>query len=134
MKNGPLVIGGGLSPFLASAMARLSNTPMIVDAPKSMQDQKETPPVVLVDDTPKKPEIEIKPKSSCRHCYGRGYVGKDTATGKKIICRCVKRAFMKANNENKIKDAVLAPAEIKSNSGWDEPKAPVGNINTPAAQ
>lgn len=87
-----------------------------------------------MDDTPKKPEIEVKPKSSCRHCYGRGYVGTDTATKKKIICRCVKRAFMKANNEKKIQNAVLAPAEIKSNSGWDEPKAPVGNTEAAVAQ
>ncbi|MGV0949291.1 MAG: hypothetical protein ACOYB3_01370 [Azonexus sp.] len=92
-----------------------------------MQDQKETPPTVVVDDTPKKTEIQVKPKSSCRHCHGRGYVGKDTSTGKKIICRCVKRSFMRANNEKKIQNAVLSPSVIKSDTGWDAPKAPVGN-------
>ena len=29
------------------------------------------------------------PKTSCKKCYGRGYIGKNDA-GKYIICQCVK--------------------------------------------
>lgn len=139
----PLVIDGGISPFLAAAMARISNTPMIVDAPKSMQEQQEAPTAVLVDDTKPAPKLEVKPKSSCVHCYGRGYEGTDLVTGKKIICRCVKRNYLKANAKARLDDAIKtaakasepieqrAPVPVTADSGWGEPKAPVGNIEAP---
>ena len=137
----PVVVGSGeISPFMAAAMARISNTPMIVDAPKSMQDQKETPAAVLVDDTKPAPKLEVKPKSSCVHCYGRGYEGTDLSTGKKIICRCVKRNYLKANAKARLDDAIKtaakasepieqrAPVPVTAGSGWDEPKAPSGDV------
>lgn len=116
---------------IARAIARLSTgSPVIVDAPKSMQDQKETPATVLVDDTqkpPTDPALQVKPKSSCPHCYGRGFIGKDMATGKKIVCRCVKRSFERVNKLQKEMDAKLKGKPVNSASGWDAPKAPVGN-------
>ncbi len=33
--------------------------------------------------------IEKYPDSSCKHCHGRGYTGRDTITGHVIPCRCV---------------------------------------------
>ena len=27
----------------------------------------------------------------CNHCYGRGYVAKDTKDGKYIACRCIRK-------------------------------------------
>ena len=109
-----------------------------------MQDQNIQPTpeqktAVLVDDTkaPVDPELEVKPKSSCRHCHGRGYVGTDFHTKKKILCRCVQRSFAKVEkvrNARKAEEMKLKGQEVTASKGWDEPKAPVGNINTPAAQ
>lgn len=31
------------------------------------------------------------PKSSCPHCYGRGYIGRNVTTNKIVICRCIRR-------------------------------------------
>ena len=36
-------------------------------------------------------ELKGKPKKSCRKCYGRGYIGFNTTTGKYIVCGCVKK-------------------------------------------
>lgn len=43
--------------------------------------------------------LGMKPKSNCRHCYGRGYIGTmpttDPGTGRKgesrVVCRCMKK-------------------------------------------
>lgn len=29
------------------------------------------------------------PKKNCLRCFGRGYVGYNTTTGKHVLCRCV---------------------------------------------
>lgn len=34
-----------------------------------------------------------KPNSSCRHCYGRGYEGKDTKVNLYRPCRCMQRCI-----------------------------------------
>jgi len=31
------------------------------------------------------------PKSSCRHCLGSGFIGRDVDSGLKVKCKCVKR-------------------------------------------
>ena len=34
--------------------------------------------------------VEIRnPKSSCKHCYGRGYIGRDSTTKAPIPCTCI---------------------------------------------
>ena len=34
--------------------------------------------------------VELRdPKGSCKHCYGRGYVGKDSVTKAPIPCACI---------------------------------------------
>lgn len=98
-----------------------------------MQDQNAQPTpeqktAVLVDDTkaPVDPELEVKPKSSCRHCYGRGYIGTDTHTKKKILCRCVQKSFAKAEkvrNARKAEEMKLKPSQITKDMGWERPKA-----------
>ena len=148
--NKPHVVVAGMgrdsmAPALARALSRLSAEPMIANI-NSMQEQKETPAAVLVDDTTPAPKLEVKPKSSCVHCWGRGYEGTDRNTGKKIICRCVKRNYLKANAKARLDDAIKtaakasapveqrAPVPVTAGSGWDEPKAPVGNIEAAVAQ
>ena len=32
-----------------------------------------------------------RPKKNCKHCFGRGYVGRDSETGGFINCRCTMR-------------------------------------------
>lgn len=121
---------------LAAAVARAGRDIVVVE-PKSMQETSAQPkPVVVVDDTkaPVDPELQVKPKSSCRHCYGRGYVGTDFHTKKKIICRCVKKDFARVNKVKQERDREIKDAQVTASKGWDEPKAPVGNINAPAAQ
>jgi len=34
--------------------------------------------------------IMQEPKKNCKHCYGRGYTGKDIAFGRVTPCGCVK--------------------------------------------
>ena len=138
----PILVGGSSKPvgpslFVKGALGLISTIDR-VQLSKSMETKPET---VVVDDAipTTTPQPEIKPKRSCRHCYGRGHVGTDTKTGKKILCRCVKKAFLKTNQTNQIKDAVLCPEEITTGSGWvkkamdalpNEPVVvtPVGNI------
>jgi len=99
---------------------------VIVDPPKFMQENAQQQTVV-VDGTPKPidPALQVKPKSSCRHCYGRGYVGTNTETGQKIICRCVKRSFAQVNRLQKELDAKLKGQAVDAKAGWDDPKTPV---------
>lgn len=33
-------------------------------------------------------------RSSCRRCFGRGYIGTDTKTGEKVGCRCVRVSYV----------------------------------------
>lgn len=92
---------------------------------KSMSEEPTKPETVVVQ--PKKAELQVQPKRSCRHCQGRGYIGTDTATGKKIVCRCVKKDFERVNKLQKERDAKLKASKVTANKGWDAPKAPVGN-------
>jgi hypothetical protein len=84
-----------------------------------------TKPTVVVDDIPKT-EIKVTPKSSCKHCKGRGYEGVDHHTRKKIVCRCVKRRFVAANLAANKAGQKLAPAAVTTQSGWDDPKPATG--------
>jgi hypothetical protein len=34
-----------------------------------------------------------KPSSNCKHCYGRGYAGKDLKSNIYIPCRCMQKCF-----------------------------------------
>ena len=44
---------------------------------------------------------EIKePKSDCKKCYGRGYIGRDSKTKAPIPCSCI---FVDYNNSNNIR-------------------------------
>jgi len=37
-------------------------------------------------------ETIVAPKASCKHCYGRGYIGTDPdIPGRKVSCRCTRR-------------------------------------------
>lgn len=126
MKN-IAIVGTGLdSASVARAMRVLDRQPGVV-GPKFMQNQN-AQPTVVVDDTkpPVDPELQVKPKRSCPHCYGRGHVGTDTATGKKIVCRCVNKDFVRVNKLQKEIDAKLKPSTITRDAGWDAPKAPTG--------
>lgn len=114
---------------MVAALARASAGGVALIEPKSMQEAtQETKPVVLVDDTQlDDPGLKVTPKSSCRHCHGRGYVGTNVHTRKKIICRCVKKAFDRANRQRMAENARLKAASVTASKGWDDPKAPVGN-------
>jgi len=35
--------------------------------------------------------MSCKPKASCRKCYGRGHEGRNTETGRYVICSCVRK-------------------------------------------
>jgi hypothetical protein len=50
-------------------------------------------PVTLEDKTGCKLTAPHPPRSRCKHCYGRGYVGKDLKTNALVPCRwCYKMA------------------------------------------
>ena len=40
--------------------------------------------------------MEAWAKSSCKYCYGRGYVGILKGTNEKVTCSCVAKAIQKA--------------------------------------
>jgi len=44
-------------------------------------------PVVLEDKEGNKLRAPWPPKKNCKRCYGRGFVGKDSATNELIPCR-----------------------------------------------
>jgi hypothetical protein len=82
---------------------------------------KEPKQTVVVDDTPKAPvdpELQVKPKASCRHCYGRGYIGTDAKTKKKVMCRCVQKDFLRVNKLKKQRDQEIKDAEVTASKGW----------------
>lgn len=37
-----------------------------------------------------------QPKSNCKKCYGRGTVGRNVTTGRRIVCSCVDKSARKA--------------------------------------
>ena len=53
-------------------------------------------------------------KHNCPKCYGRGYTGIDTATGKKIPCNCALKTYAK------VRQALVA--EIKTQPPAPPPK------------
>jgi hypothetical protein len=132
--RGPLIVGTTLHPEIVQAMSRITDAPILLEKP--METQTETKPSVVNDEL-QAPKIEqIKPNRSCRHCLGRGHVGTNTATGKKVLCRCVRRSYdqaLRAYNTEKSRLAKLAPVPVSASAGWDEPKAPVGNTEALAA-
>ena len=122
--RGPLIVGTTLHPEIVQAMSRITDAPILLE--NSMETQTETKPIVVVNDELQAPKIEqIKPNRSCRHCLGRGHVGTNTATGKKVLCRCVKRSYdqaLRAYNTEKSRLAKLAPVPVSASAGWDDPK------------
>jgi hypothetical protein len=40
-------------------------------------------------------EVAPPPKKNCRHCHGRGYVGKNVNTGEPVPCYCVEKPTAK---------------------------------------
>ena len=40
-------------------------------------------------------DLKVKPKSNCKRCYGRGYEGRNTQTGKLVVCGCVIKQIQK---------------------------------------
>ena len=64
------------------------------------------------------PELQVKPKSSCRHCHGRGYIGTDVKTNKKVICACVRRSFDRVNKLKKERDRQIKDAQVSTSKGW----------------
>ena len=36
-------------------------------------------------------ELGKRPKPGCKHCHGRGWIGRDIVTNKVIVCKCVKK-------------------------------------------
>lgn len=45
--------------------------------------------------------LNYPPKSSCRKCYGRGWMGKDADTGQLWYCDCVLKQIKKADDKAK---------------------------------
>lgn len=46
-----------------------------------------------------------EPKPNCKHCYGRGYIGKYSETGEPIACKCI---YVKmAQNDKDISDIFM---------------------------
>ena len=116
----PVVVDGKFSRQIAEAMSRITDAPILLEKPM------ETKPIVVVDEELQAPKIEqIKPNRSCRHCLGRGHVGTNTATGKKVLCRCVRRSYdqaLRAYNTEKSRLAKLRPVPVSAGAGWDDPK------------
>lgn len=43
-----------------------------------------------------------RPKTSCKHCYGRGYEGWNETTQEAVLCRCIKNRLFKEFSEDKL--------------------------------
>lgn len=69
----------------------------------------EAPVAVLPEKKPVIPMDQTQPKSNCKHCHGRGYIGTDVKTKQKIKCRCLRR-------QNKSTKVQGTPVSTKS--GW----------------
>jgi len=41
----------------------------------------------------------VDPKSSCKSCYGRGYIGRDSQSKAPIPCSCIQVDFNSVNNQ-----------------------------------
>lgn len=87
------------------------------------------PQIVTVNDTtlPVDPDLQVKPKSSCRHCHGRGYIGTDILTRKKVICRCVQKDFLRVNKLKKAREMAVKDTQLTASKGWEDSTAPAVN-------
>ena len=52
---------------------------------------------------PNTDEIEVTPKSSCRHCFGTGFIGRNVITGHRVVCSCVRKQLEKIHAQGKKK-------------------------------
>ena len=52
--------------------------------------------------------IDIKPKSNCKKCFGRGFVGMNVITKRNVVCDCVMK------QADKIKKAQKAEKDKKA--------------------
>ncbi len=57
-------------------------------------------------------ELHIHPDVDCRKCYGRGFAGKDTVSGRLTYCRCVKR---KIHEELRVTGMLKDGLEVRVN-------------------
>ena len=63
--------------------------------------QDELTPFQIIQATAKQMNIDIKkPRSGCKHCYGRGYTGWVADTKQPIPCNCIFDAAALKNSEN----------------------------------
>lgn len=56
-------------------------------------------------------------KHSCPKCHGRGYTGIDSATGKKIVCRCALKTYAKVRQALVADKQPLAPVPLPKKKG-----------------
>lgn len=73
-----------------------------VDESGTVLDKEDMPQVTPFDVIKKHAEMlgqEINdPKPNCNDCYGRGYIGRDSATKAPIPCRCIYNDYTNAQN------------------------------------
>ncbi len=43
--------------------------------------------------------IKDHPEPTCKHCYGRGYIGRYAATGEPIACKCIYKSIAKDDRD-----------------------------------
>jgi molybdopterin converting factor small subunit len=54
-----------------------------------------------------------RPKSSCKHCYGRGYWATDSLTKERQLCRCISNKVFKVFDQ----DQLLTYGELRKMMG-----------------
>lgn len=64
--------------------------------------------------------MDIAPKPNCKHCYGRGFEGRDTKTNRIVVCRCVIKKIDKLKKGGHIDVRRLLALEQRRNSPSDE--------------
>jgi len=70
-------------------------------------------PMDIIKALAKKHNMEISdPSKGCNKCYGRGYIGKDLATGAPVPCHCL---YRKRSPQQHAHDNVIAQSSLKIN-------------------
>lgn len=63
-------------------------------------DLKTMDPWIIIVESARAAGIMInRPKQNCKHCHGRGYIGRHAGTGEPIACNCI---FPKTNSDKDI--------------------------------
>lgn len=68
----------------------LNDMTSVLEKSEKQPNYKDVDPWILIVESARAMGIKInRPKENCKHCHGRGYIGRHADTGEPIACNCI---------------------------------------------